>query len=117
MHNNVFSILEYLREYAAENSGGAVTNTINDVISYIDNNFTDSSISLETVTSIFNLSVSNLSAMIKNKMSISFHEYLVNLRLQRAKKLLLETDDPVAKYYRNAVLEAKRHFTVYLRKI
>lgn len=93
-HKKIISILEYIKKYADENI--AEDDVITSVIKYIDKSYTDSLLSLESVASMFNISVSGLSFMIKNKIGIGFYQYVTSLRLEKSKKLLLETAKPIS---------------------
>lgn len=93
-HKKIIAILEYIGKYASENA--ATDDIISYIIKYIDNNYTDNTLSLESVASMFNISVSNLSSMIKNNIGIGFYQYVTSLRLEKSKKLLLETSKPIS---------------------
>lgn len=61
-------------------------------IAYIDNNYTDEALSLNTVANNVEISSNYLSAMFSQEMKITFVEYVTNKRMNRAKELLRTTD-------------------------
>ena len=66
-----------------------------EIIRYIDENYCDSDISLGSIGEKFGISESYVSVIIKEKLGISFVEYLTQQRIQRAKDLLLFSELPV----------------------
>ena len=68
------------------------------VISYIQNHFTEN-IYLETLAETFHTSPSYLSRVIKKETSSTFSDYLNVLRINEAKKLLLNTRKPIKEIY------------------
>ena len=65
---------------------------VNNILEYINDNFTNPLISLDFLSDEFNNDSKYLSALIKNKLGIGFHEYITNLRIDKAKVLLTTTD-------------------------
>lgn len=64
---------------------------VNNILEYINDNFTNPLISLDFLSDEFNNDSKYLSALIKNKLGIGFHEYITNLRIDKAKVLLTTT--------------------------
>lgn len=64
---------------------------IDSAIHYIDKNFADEKISLNTVAEAVNISTNYLSALFSQKMGISFVEYLTQKRMAKARVLLQKT--------------------------
>ena len=65
------------------------------IIEYIDQNFSKYDLSLDEVASYAGLSKSYLSRLFKTKTGSRYIEYLSELRLAKAKQLLLETEMPI----------------------
>lgn len=61
---------------------------VEEVYSYIENNYTDSNISLETITNELNISVSYLSMLLKKQKGVTFNKELIKYRMEKAKELL-----------------------------
>jgi len=64
---------------------------ISPAINYIDANY-DKSITLEEIAKVSHLSVSRLAHIFKEQMAITIIDYLTSVRIERAKQLLLATD-------------------------
>ena len=61
-------------------------------IEYIDQNFDKEDISLNAVSSVANISPNHFSAIFSQEMGVTFIEYLIGKRMERAKELLMTTD-------------------------
>ena len=62
------------------------------IIKFVDNNYDKQNISLDNVAETFNLSVYYLSRFFKEQTTQNFTDYITNLKMLKAKKLLSETD-------------------------
>jgi AraC-like DNA-binding protein len=60
------------------------------IIDYINNNITDSNLSLKELADRFNLSVSSISKIFKDYMNINFYDYICRIRMDKAKEMLNE---------------------------
>lgn len=69
---------------------GADMGVINDVIGYIKNKY-DEKITLRTAAERFYLNTAYLGQLFKRKTGVSFNDYISQLRMNRAKQLLLTT--------------------------
>lgn len=65
------------------------------ILKYTGENFTDPNFSLVSVALHFNLSLSYLSRLFKDESGMTFTDYLIKLRNDRCKYLLVNTDKPV----------------------
>ncbi len=63
--------------------------------SFAEDNFTES-ISLKTVASLYFYNEKYAGKLFKKKTGVTFHQYVISLRLELAKKLLTETDKNIA---------------------
>jgi len=68
---------------------------VEEVYNYIENNYTDSTISLETITSYLNISVSYLSMLLKKRKGVTFNKELVKYRMEKAKELLRFSNEKI----------------------
>ncbi|GHU66436.1 hypothetical protein FACS1894184_04400 [Clostridia bacterium] len=75
----------------------SASEAIDDVIKYIDAHYADYSISLDSLANEFGVSITSLSREIKQKLGVSYHDYLVRLRFDYAKILLVEQNMSVQK--------------------
>lgn len=81
-----------------------------DIVSYINDNYSDSMLSLESIAQVFNINSSYLSVLLKNTLSIGFHDYLNNLRITEAKRLLTQTDKPIQDIFHDVGFNNKQTF-------
>ncbi len=70
---------------------------VNDIKSYIDNNYTDTELGLYKISSHFNLSEGYFSYLFKEQTGVNFTEYLEKVRLEEACNLLKNTDEKIDK--------------------
>lgn len=66
-----------------------------EVIAYVQKNFTDPAISQISVADHFGISIYSLSRLFKNHIGLGFSEYITGMRLEYAKNLLLTTDKTI----------------------
>lgn len=64
---------------------------IKDVLEYINNNFSDPNISLQSLADEFDMSYSNFSHFFKKQAGENFTSYIEEMRINKAKQLLKET--------------------------
>ncbi|MFV0440582.1 MAG: response regulator [Lachnospirales bacterium] len=78
-----------IRDRSADSKFNSI---LNDAIEYIDENYQNSSISLKDVTEVTGVSKTYFSSIFSQKMNKTFVEYITELRMNKAKELLLNTD-------------------------
>ncbi len=61
-------------------------------LGYIQNNYSSSSLSIEEVAHFVSLSTSYFSTVFKNEAGVNFTDYLIRIRMEKAKLLLKKTD-------------------------
>ena len=61
-------------------------------IKIVQNKFRDSSLSVESICEELHVSSSHFSKIFKQEIGVTFLNYLINLRMEEAKRLLLQTD-------------------------
>jgi YesN/AraC family two-component response regulator len=71
--------------------------TIRMLKNYIDKNFCDPNISVKELSDKMQLSPNYLRVLFKDSLNISISDYISNLRFEKAKQLLSQTDYPAAK--------------------
>lgn len=76
------------------NSKNIYEDTIKIILKYIDSNF-NRKINLNSVANYVHLNPQYLSRYFKQKMGITFTQYITKLRLEKAKKLLINTDKSI----------------------
>ncbi len=64
---------------------------------YIDHNYSDKNLNVNSIAERFLLNPSYLSTLFKNYYSVSLTNYIIDKRMNKAKELLIETAQPVQK--------------------
>ncbi|MEW9123323.1 MAG: response regulator [Thermotaleaceae bacterium] len=82
------------------------------VVNYIEKNYSNR-ISLEEIADYINLNPQYLSRLVKKELGIGFSNYVTNLKIEKAKKLLSDTDMPVL----NIALELSYNEANYFCKV
>ena len=62
---------------------------------HIDNNYKDRDLSLTSTAEVFNISEPYLSSIFKKNLGINFSTYMENVRIEKAKELLVSTKFPI----------------------
>lgn len=70
-------------------------NQIMEIKKYIEENYDDYNFSIQTVADHFQLSLPYLSNYFKNKSDENMYDYVNRLRMERAKQLLADSDEPL----------------------
>ena len=93
---NAFDYLKQLLRAAIgireENSDNRYRDMITRAVSYIEDNYGDSELSLNDLASFVNVSPNYISMLFSQQTGHSFVKYLTDLRMKRAKEMLLLTD-------------------------
>lgn len=80
------------------------------IVNYLNTNFKNSDLSLDTIAAEFNTTPSYVSTIIKNKLGIGFSKYISNLRVTEAMHLLKETDFSVLDIAAKSGFNSKQAF-------
>ena len=80
------------------------------MVRYVNEHFTDSDISLKSLGERFHISASSASRMFRNASGSNFHEYVSQLRLERAKRLLADGKMSVEQIARTVGYESDTSF-------
>lgn len=62
---------------------------------YIDQHYADPNLSLNQVSDLFGISPKNVSCFFKEELDMKFIDYLLKVRFDHAKKMLVETEEPI----------------------
>lgn len=89
-YNDMMILVDYLLKTLSSQKHN--TTDYNEIISYINKNFSFQNLSLKFLADYFGVNASNLSTTLKKKLTVGFHEYLTGLRIENAKRLLSTTD-------------------------
>lgn len=66
------------------------------VCSFLQEHYHNSNLGIEAIADSVQLSSGYLGKLFRNHTQLSFNDYLKNIRLEEAKKLLISTEDPIA---------------------
>lgn len=94
----------------------ASSDIIESAIRYIERNYTNETISLNTVAQAINISTNYLSALFSQRMEVSFVEYLTQKRMARAKQLLQKTNMRSSEIAYEVGYRDPRYFSFVFRK-
>lgn len=89
---------------------------IEQAIRYIDRNYTDEDISLNSVAKVVNISSNYFSALFSQRVGMSFVEYLTQKRMDRAKQLLQQTSKRSGEIANEVGYHDPRYFSFVFKK-
>ena len=89
---------------------------IENALLFIDQNYTDESISLNVVAKAINISANYLSAVFSQKMGVSFVEYLTRKRMEKAKQLLRNSSKRSGEIAYEVGYKDPRYFSFVFKK-
>lgn len=76
----------------AEHSISGDRNVVSEVIDYIENNYNEKNLKLQTLADMYYVNVTYLGQIFKQKTGKNFNNYLLDLRISKAKQLLTDSD-------------------------
>ncbi|MGE4453543.1 MAG: response regulator [Sphaerochaeta sp.] len=93
-----------------------VSKPIRSSVGYLQEHYKDEMLSLELVSEQVHLNSSYFSALFKKSMGLGFSEYVLALRIQEAKRLLVETNKGIAEIALEIGYHDPKHFTKLFKK-
>lgn len=81
-----------------------------EIIDYINNNYTEATLSLGMLADIFEVQPTYVSTLVKNTIGVGFHKHLLMLRISKAKELLTSTNMSIQEIYENCGFCSKPTF-------
>ncbi len=109
--NEIYNqILTLVHRIAAVQSSTGTISGDDKLIKYLNQNFTNVDLSLDSIASEFNTTPSYVSAVIKQKLGINFSKYISNLRITEAMRLLEETKKPISDILVESGFNSKQAF-------
>lgn len=112
LSSNIFEIsagIRLMKEYKTKSY------RMNNIMKYVDENFTRD-ISLQEVAEYANLSVGYLSNYFKSEAGMNFVEYITYRRMERAKELLVSTNEKVYHIAEQVGYTNSQYFTTLFKK-
>ena len=95
MFDWVLSVIIKLREMNLKNKMSNSQKMLDNAINFIERNYTDTTISMESVCDEMGISISYLSLLFKKEKQTTFVKYLTMIRLEKAKELLGMTSEKI----------------------
>ncbi len=112
----VSKVLELALQVRDDESQKQNSSIIENALKFIDQNYSDESISLNVVAKAINISANYLSAVFSQKMGISFVEYLTQKRMEKAKHLLRNTGKRSGEIAYEVGYKDPRYFSFVFKK-
>ena len=100
---------------SAEETDGQEERIINKIVRFVQKHLSEE-ISLSVLAEEFHFSTQYVSQLFKNEIGVNFLTYLTNIRMEKAKKLLLSTDLPIAEISEQSGYSDYRVFTKVFKK-
>ena len=100
---------------ASVESDGQEERIINKIVRFVQSHLAEE-ISLSVLAEEFHFSAQYVSQLFKNEIGVNFLTYLTNIRMEKAKKLLLNTDLPIAEISEQSGYGDYRVFTKVFKK-
>ena len=88
-------IIELCSQQQDSDKQNVMSNKGDKIVRFLETSFTDKELTLEGVAETFDLSDKYISALIKSITGYTYKEYLIKLRIDKAKELLATTDNSV----------------------
>ncbi len=116
LHDYFSQVLDAALQIRDDESQKQNSSIIENALKFIDQNFSDESISLNVVAKAINISANYLSAVFSQKMGISFVEYLTQKRMEKAKHLLRNTGKRSGEIAYEVGYKDPRYFSFVFKK-
>jgi len=113
IQNYLFTISNIVTAYKQYSPN---TKLVNQIIKYLNENYSDN-INLNTVADHFKKNNSYLSVLFKKETGIKFVDFLANIRIEQAKKLLLNLDNKVSDIAAQVGYVNPKYFNVVFKKL
>ena len=91
----IYDAIIKIRENNVKIQVNRTEKVIEDVYKYIENNYKNPSISLESISDELNISISYLSMLLKKIKGVTFNKELIKYRMEKAKELLKYSNEKV----------------------
>lgn len=104
-------------EYREKNKKTKYSYTIRRAIKYIEENYDDPNLSIKKVSSCVELSESYFSVLFSSEVGENFKDYIINLRVNKAKKLIEETNMKIYEICEEVGYRNVEHFSRIFKKV
>lgn len=106
-----------LIKYKEENKNIKYSPVIQKSLKYINDNYRNSNLVLKDVCNRVELSENYFSILFSNEVGISFKEYLINLRINKAKNLILNSNMKIYEICEDVGYKNVEHFSRIFKKV
>ena len=113
VEKEILNLFEYIHKYSENHS----SELIQSIIEYIDEHFSDPDLSLDSLSSVFNVRTSYISTAISTNINMGFHKYLTSLRIANAKKLLSNSSKNIEEIYMECGFTSQPTFYRVFKKL
>ena len=93
LHQWIYSLYEKVIDYSDRKKITKSKLLVKKVKDYIDDNLSDAELDLGKISNAFYVNSSYIRKIFKNELGITFSDYIINERMQKAKELLRSEDD------------------------
>ena len=121
--NSLFELKTYIKDISFRTAhfirgiqGNRVRKIVQDVKDYLTEHYSDSTITLSGVAEKFYTNSSYLSRVFKEETSLTFGDYLFNIRMQKALDLLNDTDMMAYEVAEKVGIKDSHYFSVCFKK-
>ncbi|KRF42246.1 AraC family transcriptional regulator [Paenibacillus sp. Soil787] len=111
-----FSLCERIIAIRDKESRSKNSKTIEKVVEYINEHYTDPNLSVDMLSNLIGLTASYVRKLFKDEMGKSVAEYMAELRFHKAQELLLKTDHPAKKVGEMVGFDNTSYFYVSFKK-
>ncbi len=118
LRNYTYKILKNIESYIESKENYEVENTIKEIKQFVNKRYIDSNLSVAQIADVFDMNISYLSKLYKRQTGEVLSAYIHKIRLDNAKKLIVQTDLNIAEvskkvgyYNSNALI---RSFNKYI---
>ncbi|GGE01445.1 helix-turn-helix domain-containing protein [Paenibacillus nasutitermitis] len=109
--------IETVCEWIAEQRQLKSEQFVRDLLQYVHDNFADYELSLEKMSGEFCLSIYAISKLFKEEIGIGFKDYVINLRMDKAKEMLQKSNESIGAITRHVGYANDSHFIKTFKKI
>ncbi|GAA0179019.1 hypothetical protein SH2C18_19730 [Clostridium sediminicola] len=112
----ILNLAEYTIQKIEKFKQSTSNKVINNILDYINENISDCTLSCKKISEIFYVNSSYLSRMFKTTMGSTFSDYLKDIRIEKAKKLLAGTDLKIYEIAEQIGINDPNYFSKYFKK-
>ena len=124
IHNSCLQAINALKLSKNEMDDSSLANNIekaskemSQIVGYINDHYLEWDLSLEKVAEIFSINSTCLSNTFKAETGINYKAYIIGLRIKEAKRLLRETDIPIAEICKSVGYSSLSYFIIKFKEI